>query len=104
MDHSPWRRFTTAQSHRRSARLASCWGPDSTPDHILGRQWGDTVVRQPVSAAGQGVARVARWIYVLAIDTNGRGADEAQLACLLFGLDLDDFNLVWNAFLVHDLA
>jgi hypothetical protein len=40
----------------------------------------------------------------LAVDANGRGADEAQLACLLFGLDLDDFNLVWNAFLVHDLA
>jgi hypothetical protein len=40
----------------------------------------------------------------LAIDADGRGADEAQLACLLFGLDLDDFHLARDVFLVHDLA
>jgi hypothetical protein len=48
--------------------------------------------------------RVVRWIYILAVDADGRGADELQLACLLFGLDLDDFNHARDAFLVHDLA
>jgi hypothetical protein len=39
----------------------------------------------------------------LPVDTDGGGADEAQLACLLFGLDLDDFHLAGDTFLVHDL-
>jgi hypothetical protein len=48
--------------------------------------------------------RVARWIYVLAVDADGRGAHEAQLACLLFRFDLDDFHFGRGTFLVHDLA
>jgi hypothetical protein len=76
--------------------------PQSAPDHIFGRQRGDTIVFEAVGAAGQGVARVVWWIYILPIDADGRGADEAQLACLLFGLDLDDLDIVGNSLLGHD--
>jgi hypothetical protein len=71
---------------------------------MLGRQRGDTVVIESVDAAGQSVARFGRWVYILPIDADGRGADEAQLMRLLFGLDLDDFDVVGNTFLAHDLA
>jgi hypothetical protein len=40
----------------------------------------------------------------LPIDADGRGADEAQLACLHFSLDLENFHLAGDAFLGHDLA
>jgi hypothetical protein len=40
----------------------------------------------------------------LPIDADGRGADKAQPACLLFGLDLDNFHFSRDAFLGHDLV
>jgi hypothetical protein len=40
----------------------------------------------------------------LTIDADGRGTDEAQLACLLFGLDPDDLHFAGDVFLGHNLA
>ena len=38
------------------------------------------------------------------VDADGRGTDEAKLARLVFGLDLEDLHLTGDSFLGHDLA
>jgi hypothetical protein len=40
----------------------------------------------------------------LPIDADGRGADEAQLARLVFGLDHENIHFAGDAFLGYDLA